>query len=136
MTEELQDKYANFHDGIIVKHLIDFKNKKTEITIKMSCYEDNVEFKIYRLEFENVELQNFDSFNDCNIIYEIGECRNCTAIEYSRSNYLYERKDYINEKVLEKIKQNEFLKFYYIESTVGLQGIIVCKSLIISQVEY
>ena len=61
MKKELNEKYYGFHDGIILKKSIDFENKKTEIIIEDFDFLESK--KKYKLEFQSVELQNFEHYN-------------------------------------------------------------------------
>ena len=135
MTEELLDKYCNFHDDYIVRNSIDFENRKTEIIVKSFGLTENGKFKFYKLLFEDVELQNFESFNDLNIIFALNLYRNYKVFEYCESEYLNKVKGHITSEILEKIKKDESLKFYYFVPNWGMHGFIICKNLVISEIE-
>jgi hypothetical protein len=136
MLEELNKKYNDFHDDIILKHVIDFENRKTEITIKSNSFQDYEKVKFYKLEFLNVALQHFDFFNTVNVVFEISLYKNYTVFEYSQSEYMTKMKGYMDADVLKKIQESDTLKFYYmIPANNGMNGFIICEALTITEIE-
>ena len=135
ISEELLDEYCNFHDDFIVKNSIDFENRKTEIIVKSIFRSENGEPVYFKLLFEDVELQHFENFNDHNIIFSLRLYRNYKVFEYCESKYLSEKKGDVQDETLEKIKNDESFKFYYFVPNYGMHGFIICKNLIISEIE-
>ena len=134
MEKELNEKYYGFHDGIILKKSIDFENKKTEIIIEDFDFLESK--KKYKLEFQSVELQNFEHYNLYNGIFKISCYKSYKVFRYEQEEYLTKFEKYFTEGTLEKIEKNIRLKFFYIISTTnGLEGFIVCESLNITEIK-
>jgi hypothetical protein len=97
MQKELNEKYNRFHDGKILKNSIDFENKKTEIIIEDFDFIENGKSKKYKLEFQNVEWQNFELFNIYNGIFEISCYKNYKVFRYAQEEYLTKFEKYFTE---------------------------------------
>ena len=135
MEKELKEKFYGFHDGIILQKLVDFENKNIEIIIKEFGDFENQKTTKYKLEFKNVEWQNFTSYNTYNGIFEISTYKNYNVFRYNQMEYLEKFEKYITKGTFENIEKNILLKYFYIMSTYGLEGFIICESLNITEIQ-
>ena len=136
MRKKLSEKYNGFHDGIILKNSIDFENKKTELIIENYDFIENRTSKKYKLEFLNVEWQNFEFFNIYNGIFKIDCYKNYENFRNEQTEYLTNMEKYFTAGTFENFEKNALLKYFNLISTTnGLEGFIICENLIISEIE-
>lgn len=122
---------SNLGDGFIQKLVIDFKSKTTEIIIEKWYGENNSIPHNYSVKFTDVILQEFEKFDQSNILYSIDEVDNFNDLEIYWKDYITKMNNYLTGGLLEQSKNNPSNKYYNITSSQGVEGFVICKAMVI-----
>ena len=80
----------------------------------------------HELIFSNVVWQEFNGINSDNIFWGMEVADNFEDFKEREKDYLVKMKNYFPAGLLEMIKENTALKYYFIIPTTGLGGFVIC----------
>ncbi|MGY3087586.1 hypothetical protein ACVWYF_000612 [Hymenobacter sp. UYAg731] len=126
----------NFHDGILQRLTVDIEAKQTLLKLKQWNLPDDDHYIISELTFDEVEWQDFEGFNSFNCLSDIEVGDSFEDFARYKKEYLARMHNYFSVGTLESIKADNSLKYYYLNSTSGLDGFIICKKLLIIETQY
>ena len=110
-------------DSIIQDLTVSFKEERTSFVLERWEY-DNLER--ISLVFTGDVLQDFEYFSDFNCISDIEETADAAEFLPYWQAYLEKWRKYLPRK-LEKIAQDAPWRYFFISTSGGLDGFIVCK---------
>jgi hypothetical protein len=110
-------------DGIIQDFSISFKEQQTSFVLERWEY-DNLER--ITLLFTGVVLQDFEYFSGFNCISDIGETSDATEFQPYWQVYLAKWQKHVTRQ-LAKIAQGGPWRYFFISTSGGLDGFIICK---------
>lgn len=122
---------SDYHSELLgdkfVHHLqIDFVNKET-VVILSGHPQDEVTHRCV-LTFRDVVLQDLYQIQPYNIFWGMEMSDDFDDFEEREKDYLLKMKNYFTPGLLERIKKDTSLKYYFIMATTGLSGFIICKN--------
>ena len=126
----------NFHDGILQRLVVDIEAKQTLLKLKQWNLPDDDHYIVSELTFDEVAWQDFEGFNSFNCLSDIEVGDSFEDFSRYKKEYLAKMKNYFSVGTLESIKADNSLQYYYLNSTSGLDGFIICKRLSISETQY
>jgi hypothetical protein len=129
---EFEVEGNNFHDGIIQNISIDFENKETSILLKQWYGDDH---ELTQLKFKKVQWQNFNDFSDFNILWGMDYTDSYEEFEDRENEYMERMRNYFPSGKIEDIKSNNNLKYYFLQSSSGLDGFVICEQLGVSELK-
>jgi len=126
----------SFHDGIIQQLFLNFEAQQILLVVKQWNHPDSNYFTISNLIFEGVAWQNFEEFNSFNCLFDIQVSTSFKEFVEFKKDYLAKMNGYLPYGTLEAIEADASLKYYFLNSAVGFDGFVICKSLSITETQH
>ncbi|MEZ2337543.1 hypothetical protein AB6735_17995 [Mucilaginibacter sp. RCC_168] len=120
----------NFHDGIIQDICIGLRKKITALTLENYLLENDRPNGLTikrKLSFYGVVLQEFSSFQQDNIVFDITESESFDDFSVEQKLYLERMRNYFNPGFLESIRIDQDLKYYSIHTSTGVEGFVISR---------
>ncbi|SDP93872.1 hypothetical protein SAMN05428975_3812 [Mucilaginibacter sp. OK268] len=120
----------NFHDGIIQDICISFHKKITALTLENYLLKNDRPNGLTikrKLSFYGVVLQEFSSFQQDNIVFDITESESFDDFLVEQKLYLERMRNYFNPGFLESIRIDQDLKYYSIHTSTGVEGFVISR---------
>lgn len=125
----------NFHDGILRRLIVDSEAEQIQLVLKQWNDTDDDNFTNSELTFDGVAWQYFKDLEHFNCLFDIQVVDNFQEFAEYEKEYLAKMKNYFPTGKLESIKADPTFKYYYLNSSHGLSGFIICKSLSIVETQ-
>ncbi len=120
------DYYSELVGDKFVHHLqVDFINRQT-ILILGGHPQDEMTGR-YTLTFNEVVLQDLHGMQPHNLLWGIAMSDEYSFFHEQEKDYLEKMKNYFVPGFLEQIQLDISLRYYFISSTTGLSGFIICR---------
>ncbi|WP_046242826.1 hypothetical protein [Hymenobacter terrenus] len=126
----------NFHDGIVQHLMVDIETQQTLLKLKQWNLPDNDHYTISELTFNGVVWQDFKHFSNFNCLSDIEVGDSFEEFAKYKNDYLIKMSGYFSVGTLESIKADASLSYYYLNSSSGLDGFIICRRLSIVETQY
>ncbi|WP_419699881.1 hypothetical protein [Mucilaginibacter sp. NFX135] len=120
----------NFHDSIIQDICIGFRKKITALTLENYLLENDRPNGLTikrKLSFYGVVLQEFSSFQQDNIVFDITESESFDDFSVEQKLYLERMRNYFNPGFLDSIRIDQDLKYYFIHTSTGVEGFVISR---------
>jgi len=122
------------HDNLLLSYTIDAVEKR--ITLN-TAYQDREPFEYTQVVFTGVLVYHFEGDNFSTILFDVTEVRSDEVVEAykelfaARKNYGWLPFDYPTEGALKDQLNALNVRGYYVESSYGMQGFVLCEQMLI-----
>lgn len=122
-----------FHDGVIQTLSVDFEKKQVTLVLRQGSGLNDGSSLITKLEFNGVEWQDFRDISSFNLIRGIEFTDNYLDYCAREQAYIEKKKNYFPKGTMENISARSDLKYYFLCSSWGMEGHIICSDLKVTE---
>jgi hypothetical protein len=109
--------------------VVDIEAKYTQLVFKQWNWPNDAFYTISALTFNGVAWQHLHDFAEFNCLFNIEVADSFAEFAEYEKEYLFKMKNYFSVGKLESIQADVSLRYYWLNSSYGLDGFIICKSL-------